>query len=809
VSLPVTLNQAIECLPADAPLLGGVSAAELDARVEATCRVLTGQGVSPRQPVGLSVPMGIEWCHGLLALLRLGAVPVLLGSESPEAEVQRLVRAANGRSWVTQGRPAGPDKPRLVVRPVDTTDDGEVFGLVADGAGGANRAGGVDGTGGAGGTVLLPTSGSTGEPTLVARSEASLLAEGERYRAGLDLVSEDHVVLPLPLSHAYGLGWLAAVVLTGCRADPLAPTALGSTRNLLEGGATVVALVPTIARLLALRTREHAACPRLRLAIIGAGPVDRELDDLFERAFGLRLARTYGSTETGALLAGPSQLPYGAVGWPLPGVRARIVNGDGATPPIVDGVSHDEDPGREGDTASLQSGSERVGELEVWHDELNGWHRTGDLASWDAYGSVRIVGRRSAALRRGDRWVSPTEVESVLRGLPGVRDAHVRRIGAEDRAGLLAHVVERRPGTLAPSELRAGAGEVLSPEKLPDAFAIRHHLHRSEAGKAIASPRYRLAGAAAVGAVARAYKLAMALFALDDLGVIDHLDGARDVDHVAHETGLDPAALEAALSALADAGALERGETAPGAAATTPPDGGEAQALPGNDAAAAAVLRFEAWLSCEWVSREAIATAVRTGLHARPFCTDAPPGGEEVRRYQAAMEGNIEGRTRIGMSLLKIPAGGCLLEVTGGGARYARRLVGGDPDATAVVVPATPLSDVGDPPPRVDVADPDGVDAQDFDGCVVANAVHGPGCGADIGWLLDRVGQGAPVLVDDLFIDRERGRGAELALDWLTHGGLAWPTVADLQAGMRALGGTVARRLDLDDLCSMVLIIKE
>ncbi|MGW2540682.1 AMP-binding protein [Kitasatospora sp. NPDC001574] len=96
--------------------------------------------------------------------------------------------------------------------------------------------------------VLLPTSGSTGAPKLVRRSEASWLSEARRYRDGVGLTARDTLLLPVPLSHAYALGWLCGGLLTGAALRPVPPTALGRVGRELADGATVVALVPLCSR---------------------------------------------------------------------------------------------------------------------------------------------------------------------------------------------------------------------------------------------------------------------------------------------------------------------------------------------------------------------------------------------------------------------------------------------------------------------------------------------------------------------------------------------------------------------------------
>jgi len=283
-----------------------------------------------------SMRIGNRSAHvlGLLAALHAGARVVLLGADEPEAELERVARALGGaRELRLQAEEPEPALRLIGVAP-SAADD-------------------------AGAAILLRTSGSTGEPALVARSERSLLDEAERYRRGLDLGPADRIALPLPVFHAYALGWLMASLVSGARALLLEPRALGGLQRALEREATVVALTPSLARLLAKRPRAAPGGADLRLVMVGAGPVDSALDATFRERFGLGLARNYGSTETGATLAGPASLPPGCAGRPMPGVRARITDEGGR--PCAPGV---------------------VGSLEIQLEERD-WHSTGDLARAD------------------------------------------------------------------------------------------------------------------------------------------------------------------------------------------------------------------------------------------------------------------------------------------------------------------------------------------------------------------------------------------------------------------------------------------
>jgi acyl-CoA synthetase (AMP-forming)/AMP-acid ligase II len=751
-----SLMDWVRRMPAGTRLTAERSAAQVAAEVTALAESLP---VSRGEAVGLRLPNGEPWIVGFLALLAAGARPLLIAADAPRQEAERLMAAAGA------GR---------------QLDHDGAFRLV--GSPGASDAAGGSG-------VLLATSGSTGAPKLVLRDERSLIDEGLRYREPAGLDGTDRLVVPLPLSHAYALGWLAAALVTGTQIIPLPPTSLSAIRAELSNGATIIALAPTLARLLVERQgRKPLAAPKLRLAMVGAGPVDEQLEASFRAAVGISTGRNYGSTETGAVFAGLADLPPLCVGRPMPGVRFRIV---------------DERPEGVRECPAGQTGL-----LEVSVGEGTGpWRRCHDLAVADETGLVRILGRQHAAIRHGDRWVSPAEVEAVLREHPRVRDAQVRAGHSRSGGGdALIADVESEPGPDPVDEatLRDFARQRLSGYKIPERIHFHHALPRNAVGKATGlTSRYRLAAGPEIIAAMRAYRHSELLFALADLGLIERLGAGADADELAAELGLAAGSLRWLLDIGVGLGVLEAGDSARD-------DGSHPAAAGWPD-----LLQLEAELSTTWLTRRAIVDAVHAGPGARPFDT-ADLGTRLPAVYRAGMHGpHTAARTRLGLRLAGQHAGARVLEVSAGPGRYLAAVLDQHPDTASGHL--LTVGRLGGPPlAAVTAAEKAGritvgpqPPARGFDLCVVANAVHGPGPAVDPAWLLDRLSPGGVLLIDDLFLP-ENGAGVELGLDWLTHGGMAWPRLADLQAAIAGAGGAVARTVRLTPPgCCLVLAREE
>jgi 3-oxocholest-4-en-26-oate---CoA ligase len=127
--------------------------------------------------------------------------------------------------------------------------------------------------------------------------------------------------------------------------------------------------------------------------------------------------------------------------------------------------------------------------------EIDGvrWALPGDMATVDADGSIRLLGRGSMCINTGGEKVYPEEVEAVVKTVPGIADAIV--VGAPDeRFGQRVVVVAAVNDPAAPpslDEVREHCRSSLSGYKLPRALVIVDHVERSAAGK----PDYRWAAA--------------------------------------------------------------------------------------------------------------------------------------------------------------------------------------------------------------------------------------------------------------------------------------------------------------------------
>ena len=187
-------------------------------------------------------------------------------------------------------------------------------------------------------------------------------------------------------------------------------------------GITSLCAPPTVWRML---IQEDLASYRGRLRLrelVGAGePLNPEIIEQVQHAWGLDLRDGFGQSETTALVGNtPGQvLKPGSMGRPLPGYQVSLLDPDGL-------------PGNEGEVAlplairplGLMLGYEDSPEktAEVMRD---GYYRTGDTAQIDADGYITFVGRADDVFKASDYRISPFELESALIEHPAVMEVAV------------------------------------------------------------------------------------------------------------------------------------------------------------------------------------------------------------------------------------------------------------------------------------------------------------------------------------------------------------------------------------------------
>ena len=403
------------------------SFAELSARSDQVANWLRAQGVKRGDRVLLMLGNELALWELMLACIKLGAVMIpatmLL---TPEDLRDRLERGGVKHVAVASEQAAkSADLPGRYTR---ITVGAAVPGwLRFEDSASAPTAFTPDGPTQATDPLLLYfTSGTTSKPKLVLHTHQSYPVGhlSTMYWIGLQ-PGDVHLNISSPgwAKHAWSCffaPWNAgAAIFIYNYARFSAPALLGVLEKYKVNS---LCAPPTVWRML---IQEDLAAWKDRLAlreVIGAGePLNPEIIDRVQDAWGLTLRDGFGQTETTAQIGNPPGLPVkaGSMGRPLPGYEVVLLDVD-------------DNPAAEGELA-LNLALRPLGLMVCYEDSpektaevmRQGCYRTGDTATRDADGYITFVGRADDVFKASDYRISPFELESCLIEHPAVTEVAI------------------------------------------------------------------------------------------------------------------------------------------------------------------------------------------------------------------------------------------------------------------------------------------------------------------------------------------------------------------------------------------------
>jgi long-chain acyl-CoA synthetase len=315
--------------------------------------------------------------------------------------------------------------------------------------------------------ALLYTGGTTGRSKGVMISHNALSAAAWAATATSYDEELSTALLPLPLSHVYGLmvsvmnlhspGPGTSVLMRWF--DPTSWLELAQQHKV-----NVSPLVPSMLQMLLQQPLEKYDLSALARLNSGSAPLPPQItEDFRTRLPRVEIAEGYGCTETAAIISTSPRghARVGSVGKPAPGVEVRIERQDGTAAPS----------GGEGEIcvrgAVLMSGYWNA-EQETAEALRGGWLHTGDVGRIDADGYLYIVDRIKDLIIRGGYNVYPRDVEDVLMRHPDVVATAV--VGRpDDKYGeeVVAFVQLREDAMTRPEDLVEFSRRHLSAVKYP------------------------------------------------------------------------------------------------------------------------------------------------------------------------------------------------------------------------------------------------------------------------------------------------------------------------------------------------------
>jgi long-chain acyl-CoA synthetase len=335
---------------------------------------------------------------------------------------------------------------------------------------------------------LQYTGGTTGTPKAAMLTHGNIVANLEQCYAWMNafIAGEgETAITALPLYHIFALTGSCLIffkagvrnaLITNPRDIP------GFVKELRRiGSFSMITGVNTLFNALLHNSQfRQLDFSKLRISLGGGMSVHRGVAQRWKEVTGRPLIEGYGLTETSPTVTiNPLDLSdwNGSIGLPIPSTDIAIRDDSGADLPL-----------------------EEAGELCVrgpqvmkgyWMrpDETekvmtpDGFLRTGDIATVDHAGFVRIVDRKKDMILVSGFNVYPNEVEEVLGMHPSVLEAAVIGVPDANSGEAVKAIVVKRDPALTAAEITSHCREHLASYKIPRHFEFRTELPKSNVGK--------------------------------------------------------------------------------------------------------------------------------------------------------------------------------------------------------------------------------------------------------------------------------------------------------------------------------------
>jgi len=265
---------------------------------------------------------------------------------------------------------------------------------------------------------LVYTSGTTGKPKGIAVTHENVLFSTKNIVDVLQYKKSDREILPLPLSHSFGLGCLHTGLFVGSTIilHKNSTNVENILKSISENQATTLASVPaTLSKMVEnFHDKTKNSCENLRLIITNSTAIS---ETTVKKIIGIlktgKISTYYGLTEASRssfMIFDGEVSKYNSVGHPAPNVQIKIEGDD------LDGNGEICIKGQNV-INNYWKNKEMDGNIE------NGWLRTSDIGHFDKDGFLYLDGRIDDMINVSGEKVNPSEIEMIVNEIGGIEES--------------------------------------------------------------------------------------------------------------------------------------------------------------------------------------------------------------------------------------------------------------------------------------------------------------------------------------------------------------------------------------------------
>ncbi|MET0698247.1 MAG: FadD3 family acyl-CoA ligase [Mycobacterium sp.] len=446
---------------------GRFTFAELAQRIRCAAGAFAGMGIGKGDRIAVWAPNSAEWMIAAFGLMTAGGVLVPVNTRYRAEEAGDIIVRSGAKAVLIEKGFLGLDYPTPPGVPVidlrsDFLSSGSPFERELDGLDGSDIA------------DIVYTSGTTGRPKGVMMSHRQTLRLYAEWCDLADLREGDRYLIVNPFFHTFG--WKAGCIASMIRGATVLPVPVFDIDRVVElierENVTMLPGPPTLYHSL-LEVPDKSRLASLRAAVTGSADIPVELIRRVRSELPFRSIMTgYGLTEGGTVTASRPGDSFEdiatTVGLACEGMELRVAQ-DGEL--LVRGYNV-----MKGYLDDPVATAEAV--------DADGWLHTGDLATIDDAGRVRIVGRKKDMFIVGGFNAYPAEIEGFLLEHPAVAQAAVIGI-PDERLGQVgkAFVVLKSGGAVTEDDLLAWGKQRMAGFKVPKSIVFLEALPLNATGK--------------------------------------------------------------------------------------------------------------------------------------------------------------------------------------------------------------------------------------------------------------------------------------------------------------------------------------